>query len=89
LRWQAVSGALDYRVVTGWKAEGAASVTETEFSTASAADGQVYMVYALDREGNVLAAEGALTETGSEASGDQDSSSGGGGGGCFIGTSRF
>ncbi len=60
LSWQAVTGAVNYRIVRDWDEGAAAVTTTTTFSEALIGGEPVYMVYAMGVDGKVLAAEGKL-----------------------------
>jgi hypothetical protein len=64
LTWQAVNGAASYRIVRDWNEAGAVVVSTTSWSDPSSGGEHVYMVYALAAAGTILAAEGALVNTG-------------------------
>lgn len=60
LSWQAVTGAVSYRVVRDWDEAGAVTTAGTFHNETWVGSEHVYMVYALDNTGAILAAEGAL-----------------------------
>jgi hypothetical protein len=62
LSWQFVTGAASYRILRDWQL--AAGVTASSWADAPVVGEHVYMVYALDAAGTVLAAEGALVGVG-------------------------
>jgi hypothetical protein len=64
LTWQTVTGAASYRVVRDWDEAGAVVVAGTSRSETPLQGFHVYMVYALDGAGKIIAAEGKLLNTG-------------------------
>jgi hypothetical protein len=63
LSWQSIIGAVSYRVVRDWQNAQAIVVTGTGWTDTAPAGEHVYMVYALDGSGKILAAEGKLVNT--------------------------
>lgn len=60
LSWQAITGAVSYRILRDWNQAGAIITTNTSYQEALGAPERIYMVYALDGGGKILAAEGVL-----------------------------
>jgi hypothetical protein len=63
LSWQAVTGAVAYRIVRDWDETDAATTAGTIYQETWVGPEHVYMVYALDGSGDILAAEGVLVST--------------------------
>jgi hypothetical protein len=60
LSWQPINGAATYSIVRDWQEASAVIVTGTNWSDTALSGEHVYMVYALDNTGKVLAAEGKI-----------------------------
>jgi hypothetical protein len=60
LSWQPIIGAVSYRVVRDWQEAQAVIITGTGWTDSAPTGEHVYMVYALDNTGKILAAEGKL-----------------------------
>jgi hypothetical protein len=63
LAWQAVTGAVAYRVLRDWDEAQAITTTATYYREAWTGPEHIYMVYALNGAGDILAAEGMLVAT--------------------------
>jgi len=62
LNWQAVTGAVSYRVVRDWQDNTAAVTTTTSFNETLINNEHLYMVYAMGENGTILAAEGKVID---------------------------